>query len=174
MAKLAILPTTVSRILRRLGLNKLNALKPAKPLRRYEREHPSELIHIKKLVKFDGVGHRISSDRKGQCNHRGIGWEFVHVCIDDASRVAFAQVMPDDTNQSAVAFLNAAVAYYRNLGVKVARVMTDNDGCYRALAFCDACRDLDLHHIRTRPYLPRTNRKAERFIQTALREWAYV
>src|SRR6476661_5876886 len=166
-AQLRISPATVSRILRRLGLNRLAALEPAEPVRRYERELPGELIHIdiKKLVKFNAVGHRITGDRRGQGHDRGIGWEFVHVCIDDASRIAFVQVMPDDTKQSAVAFLNAAVAYYESLGVKVARVMTDNGGCYRALAFRDACRALALRHIRTRPYTPRTNGKAERFIQ---------
>jgi transposase InsO family protein len=175
-SELTISPATVSRILRRLGLNKLSALEPAEPIRRYERDHPGDLIHIdiKKLVKFNAVGHRITGDRRGQGHDRGIGWEFVHVCIDDASRIAFVQVMPDDTKQSAVAFLNAAVAYYESLGVKVARVMTDNGGCYRALAFRDACRALALRHIRTRPYTPRTNGKAERFIQTALREWAYA
>ena len=123
-SELTISPATVSRILRRLGLNKLSALEPAEPIRRYERDHPGDLIHIdiKKLVKFNAVGHRITGDRRGQGHDRGIGWEFVHVCIDDASRIAFVQVMPDDTKQSAVAFLNAAVAYYESLGVKVARV----------------------------------------------------
>jgi transposase InsO family protein len=171
---------TVSRILVRLGLNRLKALEPAEPVRRYEREHPGELIHIdiKKLGRIDGVGHRITGDRTGQSNRRargeGLGWEFVHVCIDDASRVAFVQVMPDEKKHSAVAFLKAAVDYYRSLGVKVDRVMTDNGACYKAFDFRDACRDLGLRHIRTRPYTPKTNGKAERFIQTALREWAYA
>ena len=175
-ADLHISPATVSRILRRLGLNKLSALEPAEPIRRYEREHPGELIHldIKKLGRIDGIGHRITGDRTGQSNSRGIGWEFVHVCIDDASRVAFVQVMPDEKKQSAVAFLSAAVAYYASLGVTVARVMTDNGSCYKSFDFRDACRELGLRHIRTRPYTPKTNGKAERFIQTALREWAYA
>ena len=175
-AELTIAPATVSRILRRLGLNKLSALEPAEPVRRYERDHPGDLIHldIKKLVKFKGVGHRITGDRRGQGYDKGIGWDFVHVCIDDASRLAFVQVRPDDTKQSAVAFLNAAVAFYESLGVKVARVMTDNGGCYRASVFRDACRARGLRHIFTRPYTPRTNGKAERFVQTALREWAYA
>jgi transposase InsO family protein len=175
-AELHISPATVSRILRRLGINKLSALEPAEPVRRYEREHPGELIHldIKKLGRIDGVGHRITGDRTRQSNSRGIGWEFVHVCIDDASRVAFVQVMPDEKKQSAVAFLRAAVAYYASLGVTVARVMTDNGSCYKSFDFRDACRELGLRHIRTRPYTPRTNGKAERFIQTALREWAYA
>jgi len=167
---------TVSRILRRLGLNRLRSLEPAEPVRRYQREHPGELLHIdiKKLGRFDRVGHRITGDRTGQSNSRGIGWEFVHVCIDDASRIAFAQVMPDEKKESAVAFLKAALAYYQSLGVTVARVMTDNGSCYKAFDFRDACRDLALKHIRTRPYTPKTNGKAERFIQSALREWAYA
>jgi transposase InsO family protein len=175
-AEVAVSPATVSRILRRLGLNRIAALEPAEPIRRYERQHPGELIHIdiKKLGRFDRVGHRITGDRRGQSNSRGIGWEFVHVCIDDASRLAFSQILPDEKKGSAVAFLKAAVAYYQSLGVTVARVMTDNGSCYRAFDFRDACRDLGLRHIRTRPYTPKTNGKAERFIQTSLREWAYA
>jgi transposase InsO family protein len=173
-------PATVSRVLRRLGLNKLSALEPVEPVRRYEREHPGELIHIdiKKLGRFDGVGHRITGDRTGQSNRRargeGLGWEFVHVSIDDNSRVAFVQVMPNEKKESAVAFLKNAVAYYESLGIKVERVMTDNGACYRALDFRDACRDVGMRHLRTKPYTPKTNGKAERFIQTALREWAYA
>jgi transposase InsO family protein len=173
-------PATVSRILKRLGLNKLKALEPAEPVRRYERDHPGEMIHIdiKKLGKIDGIGHRITGDRTGQSRRRGrgkgLGWEFVHVCIDDASRVAFAQIMSDEKKESAVAFLIAAVAYYKKLGITVARVMTDNGSCYRAADFRAICRDLRLKHIRTKPYTPKTNGKAERFIQTALREWAYA
>src|SRR5207302_4619448 len=167
---------TVSRILRRLGLNRLRSLEPAEPVRRYQREHPGELLHIdiKKLGRFDRIGHRITGDRTGQSNSRGIGWEFVHVCIDDASRIAFSQVMPDEKKPSAIAFLKAALAYYHSLGITVARVMTDNGSCYRSFDFRDICRDLGLKHIRTRPYTPKTNGKAERFIQTALREWAYA
>jgi len=169
-------PATVSRVLKRLGLNKLSALEPAAPVIRYERKAPGEMIHldIKKLGRFDRVGHRITGDRTGQSNSRGIGWEFVHVAIDDASRLAFSQIMPDEKKESATAFLNAAVAYYNSLGITVARVMTDNGSCYRAFEFRDACRDLGLKHIRTKPYTPKTNGKAERFIQTALREWAYA
>ena len=174
--EVGVSPATVSRILRRLGLNRIAALEPAEPVRRYERERPGELIHIdiKKLGRFDHVGHRITGDRRGQSKSRGIGWEFVHVCIDDASRLAFSQILPDEKKESAVAFLKAAVAYYASLGVTVSRVMTDNGSCYRAFDFRDACRDLGLRHIRTRPYTPKTNGKAERFIQTALREWAYA
>jgi len=174
-AEVGVSPATVSRVLRCLGLNRLAALEPAEPVRRYQREHPGELIHIdiKKLGRFDRVGHRITGDRRAG-RSRGAGWEYVHVSIDDASRIGFSQILPDETKQSAVAFLKAAVAYYLSLGVTVLRVMTDNGSCYRAKDFRDACRDLGLRHIRTRPYTPRTNGKAERFIQTALREWAYA
>jgi transposase InsO family protein len=173
-ADVGVSPATVSRILRRLGLNRIAALEPAEPVRRYEREHPGELIHIdiKKLGRFERVGHRITGDRTS--NSRGIGWEYVHVRIDDASRLAFSQILPDEKKGSAVAFLKAAVAYYQSLGVTVARVMTDNGSCYKSFDFRDACRDLGLSHIRTKPYTPKTNGKAERFIQTALRERAYA
>ena len=175
-AEVGVSPATVSRILRRLGLNKLSALAPAEPIRRYERDHPGELIHIdiKKLGKFNRIGHRITGDRRGQSNTRGVGWEFVHVCIDDASRVAFSKIMKDEKKGSAVAFLKAAVAYYVSLGVTIERVMTDNGSCYRSRAFARACKKLRLKHIRTKPYTPKTNGKAERFIQTSLREWAYA
>jgi transposase InsO family protein len=174
-AEAGVSPATVSRVLKRLGLNKLSALEP-QPVRRYEREHPGELIHIdiKKLGRFSRIGHRITGDRTGQSKTRGTGWEFVHVCIDDASRVAFSQLKKDQRKASAVAFLKAAVAYYASLGVKVQRVMTDNGSCYRSRAFARACKRLGLKHIRTKPYTPRTNGKAERFIQTSLREWAYA
>jgi transposase InsO family protein len=166
----------MGRALPRLGLNRLSALEPAEPVRRYERERPGELIHIdiKKLGKFNRIGHRITGDRTGQSNARGIGWEFVHVCIDDASRIAFSRVMKDEKKASAVAFLKAAVAYYASLGVTIERVMTDNGSCYRSKAFARACKKLGLKHIRTKPYTPKTNGKAERFIQTSLREWAYA
>jgi len=171
---------TVSRVLQRLGLSKIKALEPTEPVRRYEREHPGELLHIdiKKLGRFRRVGHRITGDRTRQSNERtcgkGAGWEYVHVCIDDASRIAFSQIRPDEKKESAIAFLKAAIAYYARLGVSVARVMTDNGGCYKSKAFRAACKALGLKHIRTRPYTPRTNGKAERFIQTSLREWAYA
>ena len=169
-------PATVSRVLRRLGLRKLSALQPL-PVRRYERDRPGELIHVdvKKLGKIGSVGHRITGRRTGMVNrNRGIGWEFVHVCIDDASRIAFSRVMKDERKASAIAFLEAAVAYYASLGVKIERIMTDNGSCYRSRAFAKACKQLGLKHIFTKPYTPRTNGKAERFIQTSLREWAYA
>jgi transposase InsO family protein len=175
--EVGVSPATVSRILRRLGLNKLSALEPAEPVRRYERENPGELIHIdiKKLGRIGSVGHRITGRYPGAVNrHQGIGWEFVHVCIDDASRVAFVQIMADQRKESAVAFLEAAIAYYAKLGIHIERVMTDNGSCYRSKAFRAACKRLGLRQIFTKPYTPKTNGKAERFIQTALREWAYA
>lgn len=144
-AEAGVSPATVSRVLRRLGLHKLSALEP-EPVRRYERENPGELIHI--TGRQTGVVNR----------HLGIGWEFVHVCIDDASRIAFSRVMKDERKQSAVAFLKAAVAYYASLGVKIERVMTDNGSCYRSRAFGKACKRLGLKHIRTRPYTPKNQR----------------
>jgi transposase InsO family protein len=174
--EVGVSPATVSRVLRRAGLSRLKDLEPVEPPRRYERERPGDMIHIdiKKLGRFERVGHRITGDRTGQSNSRGVGWEFVHVCIDDASRIAFSRIMPDERRESAVAFLEAALAFYASLGVTVSRVMTDNGSCYRSHEFRKACRKHGLKHVRTRPYTPRTNGKAERFIQTALREWAYA
>ena len=175
-ARTGVSAATVSRVLRRAGLSRLRDLEPAEPVRRYERDHPGDMIHldIKRLGKFERAGHRITGDRTGQSNSRGIGWEYVHVCVDDASRLAFTQVHPDEKAVSAVAHLNAAVAWYASIGVKVARVMTDNGSCYKSHAFKAACAELGIRHIRTKPYTPKTNGKAERFIQTALREWAYA
>jgi transposase InsO family protein len=176
-AEVGVSPATVCRVLKRRGLNKLSALEPAEPVRRYERENPGELIHIdiKKLGRIGSVGHRITGRYPGAVNrHHGIGWEFVHVCIDDASRVAFVQVMANQRKESAVAFLEAALAYYGSLGIRIERVMTDNGSCYRSRTFRAACQRLGLRQIFTRPYTPKTNGKAERFIQTALREWAYA
>jgi transposase len=150
-AEVGISAATVSRILHRLGLNRLSALEP-EPVRRYEREDPGELIHIdiKKLGKIGSVGHRITGRCTGVVNrHLGIGWEFVHVCIDDASRVAFSRVLKDERKESAVTFLKAAITYYASLGVKVERVMTDNGSCYRSKAFGKACKRLGLKHIFT-------------------------
>ena len=172
----ALSPATVSRILRAEGISRIRDLEPPEPVVRYERAHPGELIHldIKKLGRFEKPGHRVTGDRTGQSNGRGVGWEFVHVCIDDASRIACSQVMPNEKAPSAIAALKAALAYYESLGVTVSRVMTDNGACYKSHAFRDTCAELGLKHIRTKPYTPKTNGKAERFIQTALREWAYA
>ena len=174
-AELGISPATVSRVLRRLGLNKLSALEPAEPVRRYERAKPGEMIHIdiKKLGRFSRAGHRVTGSRQ-DCRNAGAGWEYVHVSIDDHSRIAFAKIMPNEKKRSATAFLKAALAYYASLGIKVERVMTDNGSCYKSFAFRKACKRLRLRHIRTKPYTPKTNGKAERFIQTSLREWAYA
>lgn len=175
-AETGISPASVSRILKRLGLNRIGALEPALPVRRYERDRPGEMIHIdiKKLGRFNRIGHRITGDRTGQSNTRGVGWEFVHVAIDDHSRVAFAKVMGSERKRSAILFLKAALAYYESLGIKVERVMTDNGSCYKSFAFRRACKRLGIRHIRTKAYRPQTNGKAERFIQTSLREWAYA
>ena len=169
-------PATVSRVLRRAGLSRIKDLTPPEPVVRYEYKEPGGLIHldIKKLGRFERVGHRITGDRKGQSNARGVGWEYVHICIDDATRVAVTGIFPDEKAVSAIAALQAAVAYYQSLGVTVTRVMTDNGSCYKAKTFAAACKALSLKHIRTKPYTPKTNGKAERFIQTALREWAYA
>jgi transposase InsO family protein len=174
-AETGVSRSTVSRILSAARLSRAKDLDPPAPIIRYERKTPGEMIHIdiKKLGRFDKPGHRVTGDKTGQTKGR-VGWEFVHVCIDDHSRVAFSQIHPDETAQSAVPHLKAAVAYYASLGVAVSRVMTDNGACYKSHAFRDACAELGLKHIRTRPYTPKTNGKAERFIQTSLREWAYA
>jgi transposase InsO family protein len=165
---------TIGVVLRRRGLGRLEALEPKPAVIRYQRDQPGELIHIdiKKLGRIDGIGHRISGDRRGQ--KRGTGWEFLHVCIDDASRLAYTEILPDERKESAVAFLERALAWYATLGVTVERVMTDNGSAYRSHLFRRAIGDAGLKHKRTRPYRPQTNGKAERFIQTSLREWAYL
>jgi transposase InsO family protein len=175
-AETGVSPATVSRVLKRLGLNRLSALEPAQPPRRYQRDRPGELIHIdiKKLGRFSTPGHRVRGSRSEQWRNRQAGWEFVHVAIDDASRIAFSRIMTTQRQRCAIAFLKTAVAYYASLGIIVERVMTDNGSCYRSRRFRSACRLLGLKLIYTRPYTPRTNGKAERFIQTALREWAYA
>lgn len=167
---------TVCRILRRLGLNRLSALEPAEPVRRYERDHPGEIIHIdiKRLGRFEQVGHRITGDRKGQSNGRGVGWEYLHLAIDDHSRVAYSEILPDEKRRSCLRFLFNALRFYRAHGVKVQRVMTDNGVSFRSHRYAKALRMLKIKHLRTKPYTPKTNGKAERFVQTSLREWAYA
>jgi transposase InsO family protein len=171
---LAMPVSTVGGILRRLGLGKLSALEPKPPVVRYQRERPGELIHIdtKKLGRIEAIGHRITGDRRD--TRRGAGWEAVHVCIDDASRLAYSEVLPDERKTSAVPFLERAVGWFARQGITVERVMTDNGSAYRSHHWRHACGGLALRHLRTRPYTPRTNGKAERFIQTSLREWAYA
>lgn len=175
-ATVALSKATVFRILGRLGMNRLKSLEPAEPVRRYERASPGEMIHIdiKKLGRFTQTGHRITGDRTKHSPRGATGWEFVHVCIDDASRVAFTKIMATEKKESAVTFLKAAVSYYASLEITVERVMTDNGACYKSFDFRDACKQLGLKHIRTKPYTPKANGKAERFIQTALREWVYA
>lgn len=166
--------STVARWLQRSGLGRLPQLAPPKPIRRYEKQHPGELLHldIKKLGKIRGVGHRITGDRRGQA--RGIGWEFVHVAIDDASRLAYVEVLDDEKASTASGFLRRAVSWFASYGIATRRILTDNGACYIARTFDELCLTLDIKHSRTRPYRPCTNGKAERFIQTILREWAYA
>jgi transposase InsO family protein len=175
--------STVSAILKRVGLGKRSRLDPPEPPNRYERRRPGELIHIdvKKLGRILKPGHRVTGDRRGQAKtHRGgkavrlAGWEFVHVAIDDHSRLAYAEVLADEKALTAVAFLNRALEFFAGHGVSVQRVMTDNGSPYVSHVHAAACRELHLKHLRTRPYRPRTNGKAERFIQTLQREWAYA
>ena len=175
-AELGISRASVSRILKLRGLSLLSSLEPQDPHPRYEREKPGEIIHldIKKLGRFSSVGHRITGRRTGHCSSQGAGWEFVHVAIDDHSRIARADIFPDQKKESAVAFLFATIAYFKSLGITVERIMTDNGSCYLSKAFARACKQLGVKHIKIKPYTPQTNGKAERFIQTAVREWAYA
>ena len=165
--------STVSAVLVRIGLNRLKDLEPKEPANRYERARPGELLHVdvKKLGRIRGIGHRIHGDC-GQ-RARGVGWEFVHVCVDDYSRAAYVEVLQDEKGPTAAGFLDRAVRRYAAMGVRVESVLSDNGGCYKK-AFDDVCQQLGIRHLRTRPYRPRTNGKAERFIQTMLREWAYA
>jgi len=164
---------TVGAVLRRHGLGRLRAMAPPAPVRRYERERPGELLHvdIKTLGRIGQVGHRIHGDRRTRI--RGIGWEHVHVCVDDRSRVAYVELLPTLGYVDAVGFLERAVAWFAARGVQAERVLTDNGSAYLSRAWRATCTRLGLAHKRTRPYRPRTNGKAERFIQTLLREWAY-
>jgi len=174
--QLGLSRATVARIARAAGLNRLSKLEPTPVYRRYEKAEPGELLHldVKKLGRIVKVGHRITGDRRGHSTGPGAGWEYLHIAIDDASRVAYAQLLPDEGADCAVAFLRAAVAYYAGLGVQIRGVYTDNAKAYRGHDFANACAQLGLSHHYTRPYTPRTNGKAERFIQTCLREWAYA
>ncbi len=179
--------STVSAVLKRIGLGKLSRLEPAEPIQRYERTRPGELIHIdvKKLGRIvGGAGHRIVG-RQGQGHNprrtddsgvprKQIGWECVHVCVDDATRLAYVEVLPDEKAPTAIGFLGRAISFYRSHGIAVERLMTDNGSAYRSTRHALACRRLGIKHIRTRPYRPQTNGKAERFIRTMLREWAYA
>ena len=165
--------STVSAVLSRIGLGRRSRLEPPEPANRYERKRPGELLHVdvKKLGMIGRPGHRVNGDRRTRT--RGIGWEFVHVCVDDATRLAYVEVLEDEKATSAVGFLRRAVAHFRAHGIRVERVMTDNGPCYRAVIHALACKALAIKHLRTRPYRPRTNGKAERFIRTLLGGWAY-
>ena len=165
---------TVSRILRRLKLSRMRDLEPRAPVIRYEHARAGDLLHldIKKLGRIARPSHRVTGDRRDSVS--GIGWEYVQVAVDDHSRIAFSAIYPDEKQASVLAFLAAALAYYARFGILFRAVLTDNGPAYRSRAFAQACRALGLKHRFTRPYTPRTNGKAERFIQTLIREWAYA
>ena len=174
--------STVSAVLRRIGLGKLSRLEPTEPANRYERACAGELVHVdvKRLGVITGAGHRVTGKRTSQnanrrARRRGApkGWEFVHVCVDDATRLAYVEVLADEQGATAAGFLRRAIAFYAGHGITVQRVMSDNGACYRSTIHAVACRLLGLRHLRTRPYRPRTNGKAERFIRTMLGGWAY-
>jgi len=168
--------STVSGILNRIGLGKLSRLEPPEPPNRYQRQRPGELIHIdvKKLGRIGpkGPGHRIRGRGPGR-RSLGAGWEYVHVCVDDATRLAYVEVLPDEKAATAIGFLHRAARFYASHGIEVKELMTDNGSAYRSALHAIACRALGIRHIRTRPYRPRTNGKAERFIRTMLGGWAY-
>jgi transposase InsO family protein len=175
---------TVSRWLKRIGLGKRSRLEPPEPANRYERSRPGELVHVdvKKLGRFRRPGHRVTG-RGGHhrltqttaagCGRGVVGWDFVHVCVDDATRIAYVEVLADERGATAAGFLERALAWFAERGVEVERVMSDNGSCYVSSVHAETCARLGLRHLRTRPYRPRTNGKAERFIQTLQNEWAY-
>jgi len=176
--------STVSAVLKRVGLGKRSRLEPPEPPNRYERRHPGELIHIdiKKLGRILRPGHRVTGDKRSQTKNTytpdgrrtgDAGWEYVHVAIDDHSRLAYAEVLANEQATTACGFLQRAIDFFAGYGVVVERVMTDNGPAYKSGLHAHLCRQLNLRHLRTQPYRPRTNGKAERFIQTMLREWAY-
>jgi transposase InsO family protein len=165
--------STVGAVASRHGLGKLPRLQPQEPANSYERPRPGEIIHVdvKKLGRIGRPGHRVNADRRTRT--RGIGWEFVHVAVDDATRLAYVEVLDDERGATAAAFLRRAVAFFRRYGIRVERVLSDNGACYRAVVHALACKTLGIKHLRTRPYRPRTNGKAERFIRTLIDGWAY-
>ena len=172
---LALPVSTVVVTVRRLGLNRLRALEPRAPAQRYERARPGELVHVdpKKLGRIVRVGHRIHGDYTRRGPRGGTGWEYLHVCVDDATRLAYGELLATETGPSVAGFLARAARWFATLGVRIERVMTDNAWAYRSHAYRATLATLRARHLRTRPYRPRTNGKAERFIQTCLREWAY-
>lgn len=165
--------STVAAVLRREGVSKLKDLGPKEPVCRYEHDGPGEMIHIdiKKLGRFWRSGHRVTGNRRQ--DSQGAGWEYVHVCVDDYSRVAYVEVLEDESKESATAFLHRAVKWFARFGISIKRVLTDNGSCYRSKLWTKTCKALNIRVKKTRPYRPQTNGKAERFIQTLLREWAY-
>ena len=172
-AALGVSKSTVGRVLARAGLSRLADLQPAEPVVRYEYAAPGQMLHIdtKKLGRIERPAHRVTGNRRDSVD--GAGWEMLFVAVDDHARIAFTDMYPDEKTPSAVQFLHNAVAYYRSLGVRVERLLTDNGSAFRSRDFAHACRQLGIRHKFTRPYRPQTNGKAERFIQSALREWAY-
>jgi transposase InsO family protein len=177
-AELHMAVSTVSAVLRRLGLHRLSRLEPLEPPNRYERRRPGELVHldIKKLGRFDRPGHRVTGRavpgaRTGAGRH---GWDYAHVAVDDYSRVAYVEILDDERASTCIAFLERALQWFASRAVRVERILTDNGAGYTAHAFAAACARHHIRQLRTRPYRPRTNGKAERFIQTLLREWAYA
>lgn len=172
-ARLGVAHSTVGAVLRRHGLHRLRLLDPVEPVVRYEKETPGELLHLdtKKLGKIKGLGHRITGDR--QKTNRGIGWDFAHVCVDDATRLAYVEVLPDEKGETCVLFLQRAIAWFARHGVQPQRLLTDNGSGYVSRSFHAAVQAAGLRHSFTRPYRPQTNGKAERFIQTLIRGWAY-
>jgi transposase InsO family protein len=165
--------STIGAILRRHGLGRLSALDPKVPVIRYERENPGELIHLdtKKLGKIQGIGHRIHGDRRTRV--RGIGWEFAHLAIDDHTRLSYVEVLPDEGGETTASFLERALSFFGRHKIRVERMLTDNGSGYRSHAVNAVCYQAGIRHLWTRPYTPRTNGKAERLVQTLLREWAY-
>jgi transposase InsO family protein len=170
---LRVSASTVSRVLRRAQLSRWSDLAPSEPIVRYEHEHPGDLVHIdtKKLGRIERMGHRITGDRRDSFNRAG--WEYLFVAVDDHARLGFTQMKPNERGSCAAAFLHASVKYFAQLGVTVRRVLTDNGSAFRSKRFAATCRQLGVRHLFTRAYRPQTNGKAERFIQSALREWAY-
>lgn len=172
-ARLRVPRSTVTRVLQRAGLNRVRSLEPPPVVQRYEWPHSGDLLHldIKPLSRIRGVGHRIHGD--ASVRQRGVGYEYVHVAIDDATRLAYVEVRRSQRRRACAAFLRNALVWFRRRGVTVRRVLTDTGAAYKSRRFAGVCRTWQLRHRFTRPYTPRTNGKAERFIQTLLREWAY-
>ena len=174
---LGLARSTVGLVLRRLGLGRLSQLEPTPPVIRYERARPGEMLHFdtKKLGRFEQIGHRFEPrGSRPQVNKGRLGWDYLHVAVDDASRLAYTEILPSEGKADAIGFLERSLAWFNRLGVTVERVMTDNGSAYRSKLFASALQQAGIRHVRTRPYTPRTNGKAERFIQSSLREWAYA